>query len=80
MYRGKIVLDTENDPVLKWDETPLVLSSAYEEYGMEVVRRLNPRISYRDFRARMPRSILKARTRKDAWGLSTLQIDRKSVV
>lgn len=74
MYQGKIVLDPENDPVQKWDEIPLVLSSAYEGYDMEVVRRLNPKISFRDFRARMPRSFVKGATRKKAWASSTLSM------
>ncbi|MCJ1422810.1 hypothetical protein MMC29_000690 [Sticta canariensis] len=74
MYRGKIVLDPSNDPVQKWDEIPLVLSSAYEGYDMEVVRRLNPKISFRDFRARMPRSFMKGETRKKAWASSTLSM------
>lgn len=74
MYRGQIVLDPDNDPVLNWREIPLVLSSAYEGYDIEVVRRLNPNITYRDFRARMPRSIIKGTTRKDSWGTSTLSM------
>ena len=74
MYRGHIVLDLDNDPVLKWHEIPLVLSSAYEGYDMEVVRRLNPQITYRDFRARMPRSFIKGSKVKSAWGASTLSM------
>lgn len=74
MYQGKIVLDPSNDPVQKWDEIPLVLSSAYEGYDMEVVRRLNPRISFKDFRARMPRSFVKGQTRMKAWSPSTLSM------
>lgn len=74
MYSGHIVLDLDNDPVLKWHEIPLVLSSAYEGYDMEVVRRLNPEITYRDFRARMPRSFIKGSKVKSAWGASTLSM------
>ncbi|MCJ1428450.1 hypothetical protein MMC29_006360 [Sticta canariensis] len=74
MHRGRIVLDTEDVPVLKWDEIPLVLSSEYEGYEMEVVRRLNPRISFRDFRARMPRYRFKAGVWKEAWSSSTLSM------
>ncbi|MCJ1467998.1 hypothetical protein MMC07_006624 [Pseudocyphellaria aurata] len=74
IYQGQIVLDHFDDPVVPWREIPLVLSSAYEGFDMEVVRRLNPSISYRDFRARMPRSIIKGSTRKESWGLSTLSM------
>lgn len=74
MYRGRIVLDPEDDPVRKGLEIPLVLSSQYEGYDIEVVRRLNPNISFRDFRARMPRSFIKGSTRRSSWGLSTLSI------
>lgn len=74
IYRGQIVLDPDNDPVLNWREIPLVLSSAYEGYDIEVIRRLNQNITYRDFRARMPRTIIKGSTRKDNWGTSTLSM------
>ncbi|MCJ1264526.1 hypothetical protein MMC22_004398 [Lobaria immixta] len=73
-YRGQVVLDPYNDPVLQWNEIPLVLSSKYEGYDMEVVRRLNPNIGFRDFRARMPRVIIKGQNRMDSWGLSTLSM------
>lgn len=74
IYNGRIVLDPKNDPVLMWLEIPWVLSSEYEGYDMEVVRRLNPNITFRDFRARMPRFIIKGSTRKNGWGLSTLSM------
>ncbi|MCJ1269177.1 hypothetical protein MMC22_009066 [Lobaria immixta] len=74
MSREQLVLDPDNDPVIKWHEIPLVLSSAYEGYDMEVVRRLNLNISFRDFRARMPRSFIKGTTRKSSLGLSTLSM------
>lgn len=74
MYRGHVVLDQADDPVLQWREIPWVLSSAYEGFDMEVVRRLNQRITYRDFRGRMPKSIIKGSIRKDSWGLSTLSM------
>ena len=74
VYRGQIVLDPESDPVLKWREIPLVLSSAYEGYDMEVIRRLNPNIKVKDFRARMPRTIMKGSTQKKSWGPSTLSM------
>ncbi|MCJ1264413.1 hypothetical protein MMC22_004284 [Lobaria immixta] len=74
VYRGQIVLDPESDPVLKWREIPLVLSSAYEGYDMEVIRRLNPNIKVKDFRARMPRTILKGSSQKKSWGPSTLSM------
>ncbi|MCJ1264122.1 hypothetical protein MMC22_003993 [Lobaria immixta] len=63
VYRGQIVLNPQNDPVPNWHETSLLLSSAYEGYDMEVVRRLNPNIKIRDFRARMPRTIFKGSPR-----------------
>lgn len=68
------MLDPYNDPVLQWNEIPLVLSSKYEGYDMEVVRRLNPNIGFRDFRARMPRVIIKGQNPMDSWGLSTLSM------
>lgn len=74
MYRGRIVLDPDNYPVRKWREIPLVLSSAYDGYDMEVVRRLNPNITYQDIRARMPRYVLKGANLKNAGGLSTLSM------
>ncbi|MCJ1462452.1 hypothetical protein MMC07_001053 [Pseudocyphellaria aurata] len=74
MYRGKIVLDQDDYPVRKWHEIPLVLSSAYDGYDMEVVRRLNPSITYQDIRARMPRYVLKGTNLKSAGGLSTLSM------
>lgn len=72
--QGRIVLDPDNNPVRKWPEIPLVLSSKYQGYDMEVVRRLNLNITYRDFRARMPRVIIKGKTAKKAWALSTLSM------
>lgn len=74
MYGGRIVLDNEHNPIRLWKEIPLVLSSAYEGYDMEVVRRLNPNITFQDFRARMPRFITIGTTRKDALGKSTLSM------
>lgn len=41
---------------------------------MEVVRRLNPNIGFRGFRARMPKVIIKGQNRMDSWGLSTLSM------
>ncbi|MCJ1469146.1 hypothetical protein MMC07_007779 [Pseudocyphellaria aurata] len=57
MHLGRIVLDLEDNPVLFWKELPWVLSSAYQGYEIETVRRLNPSITYQDIRARMPRFI-----------------------
>lgn len=74
MYQRQIVLDPEDDPVLMWLDIGLVLSSAYKGYDMEVVSRLNPNITFRDFRARMPRFVMKGSIWKKAWGLSTLSM------
>ena len=73
-YHGRIVLDPNNNPVRKWKEIPLVLSSEYEGFDMETIRRLNTNITLRDFRARMPRFITKGTspTLLDVYGTSTI--------
>lgn len=74
MHQGRIVLDLNDDPVISWAELPLVLSSEYEGYEMEVVRRLNSRISFIDIRARMPRQQWKAGRWHDAYAPGTLSM------
>ena len=65
MHNGMIVLDLDSNPVKDWPELPLCLSSALEGSDIETVRRLNPNITLQDFRARMPKDILKG-PRKDS--------------
>ena len=55
LHAGRIVLDPDNRPVLDYPEIPLAVSSRFEDWRMEAIRRQNPRITPNDFRARMPR-------------------------
>lgn len=71
---NRIVLDMNDQPIKKWRELPLVLSSELEGFMMEGIRRLQPKISVKDFRARMPKIIVagpKNESRR-IYGLSTL--------
>lgn len=77
IFRGRIVLGTDDKPVKKWHELPLVLSSEYEGYEMEVVRRLNPKITFADIRARMPRFFLIGTRWTSDLGGSTLSMRNK---
>ncbi|KAL8926705.1 MAG: hypothetical protein Q9208_002779 [Pyrenodesmia sp. 3 TL-2023] len=59
MHNGRIVIDTENNPVRDWD-IPCCLSSDVEGGRLEAMSRENGnKISKRDFRARMPPKVLK---------------------
>lgn len=58
MDEGRVVLDTDNHPVIAWLELPLCLSSALDGSDIETVRRLNPNITMLDIRARMPPNTL----------------------
>ncbi|KAL9120534.1 MAG: hypothetical protein Q9187_002909 [Circinaria calcarea] len=53
---GRIVLDLDNHPVKLYTDIPLACSSAMEGGWMEAIRRKNPMITHKDFRARMPHS------------------------
>ena len=70
----RIIIDLDNRPVKKWLELPLVISSEFEGFMMEGIRRLNGNITIRDFRARMPKSIPKGSgvNTREVYGLSTL--------
>lgn len=70
----RIVLDMDDHPIRKWREIPLVLSSEFEGFMMEGIRRLNSNISIKDFRARMPKFVVKGPkpARRKIFGLSTL--------
>ncbi len=58
LHKFLIVLDRlSSQPVRHFKELPLVISSEYEGYEIETVRRLNYNITLRDIRARMPRHI-----------------------
>ncbi|KAL8761962.1 MAG: hypothetical protein Q9184_001976 [Pyrenodesmia sp. 2 TL-2023] len=59
MHNGKIVIDTENNPVRDWN-IPSCLSSEVEGGRLEAMSRENGnKISKRDFRSRMPPKVLK---------------------
>ena len=51
---GRVVLDIDNRPVNYFTNIPLTLSSEMEGYLMEMINRMDMRITQRDFRARMP--------------------------
>ncbi|KAL9613290.1 MAG: hypothetical protein Q9167_002157 [Letrouitia subvulpina] len=53
MDQGRIVLDSNNHPVVNWD-IPLTLSSEVEGGRLEAMHRLNGKINKDDFCARMP--------------------------
>lgn len=52
---AKIVLDQDNRPVLDFEDLPAILSAELSGQHMEAIARLDPRISHRDFLARMPK-------------------------
>ena len=52
-YDGCVVLDLDNHPVNDYRDIPLTVSSKIEGELMEAIRRLDPRIAFRDFWARM---------------------------
>ena len=54
MHEGRVVLDSDNHPVLNYPEIPKTCSSDMEGCIMEAIRRENPNITHKDFRARMP--------------------------
>ena len=54
---GRVVLDIDNLPVKNYHNIPLTLSSEMEAYLMEMIHRMDTRITQRDFRARMPHTI-----------------------
>lgn len=54
---GRVVLDIDNLPVKKYHSIPLTLSSEMEAYLMEMIGRMDTRITHRDLRARMPHTI-----------------------
>ncbi|KAL9601198.1 MAG: hypothetical protein Q9219_002698 [cf. Caloplaca sp. 3 TL-2023] len=65
-HQGRIVIDTENHPVKDWP-IPFCLSSAVEPGRLEAMSRENGnQISKRDFRARMPATVLKRDGRNEA--------------
>lgn len=72
---GRIVLDLDNNPILKYEIIPATLSSELSGRDMEAMKRLDLRISRKDFRARMPSTIMvggKNKVRKPLYTLSAL--------
>lgn len=55
---GRIVLDMDNNAILKYKGIPATLSSELSGRDMEAMERLDLRISQKDFRARMPSIVL----------------------
>lgn len=56
--KGQIVLDMDKNPILKYDITPATLSSELSGRDTEALKRLDLRISRKNFRARMLSSIM----------------------
>lgn len=56
---GRVILDADNHSILNYKVLPATLSSELSGRDMESMKRLDLRISHKDFRARMPRTILK---------------------
>ena len=70
---GRVVLDIDNHPVTDWPDLPATISSMIEGGRMEAMTRLNPRLTQKDFRARMPpMTVLKSGRSKALCGLSAL--------
>lgn len=74
MWRDHIVLDLDDNPVRKWLELPEVLSTEYDGYDMETVRRLNLRITWPDIRARMPFTVIEGTNQKKSPLTNTLSM------
>lgn len=51
---GRVVMDGDNHPVKQYRNLPLTLSSNADMYMLENIYREDTRITYADFRARMP--------------------------
>lgn len=60
--QGRLVFDLDNNPVKKWKNIPLTLSSNADPWLLENIRREDTRITLKDLRARMP---IQQLTRKD---------------
>lgn len=74
---GRIVLDPDNHAILKYKIIPATLSSELSGRDMEAMKRLDLRITRKDFRARMPRTVLsrgkgKSEIRKPLYTLSAI--------
>lgn len=57
-YKGLIMLDPDDRPVLDWVGIPKAFSSKLEGGRMEALKRVFPWLKNADFRARMPRAVL----------------------
>ncbi|KAL9120535.1 MAG: hypothetical protein Q9187_002910 [Circinaria calcarea] len=71
-YKDQIVLDADNHPVKDYPEIPLACSSQMEGYNMEAIRRLNPRIGPKDFRARIPHHL--GSGKQPMWSISAISM------
>ena len=73
IYRGKVVLDTDNNPIELWPEIPLLCSSNMAGAELEAIARTNPNIPLTAIRARMP-PISKAGTIRGPPNLNVLRM------
>lgn len=74
-YNGRLVLDLDNNPILDYVDLPATLSTEFSGEYMEAITRLDPRISHKDFRARMPETRRIGRdgqTVRPSYSLSTI--------
>lgn len=72
-YRdGRIVLDSDNHPILTYRDLPATISSAYSGQDQETVRRLDGRITLKDIRARMPNAVQISKSNKNTKPLCSL--------
>lgn len=53
-HNGRLVLDKYDQPVIRFDDIPDVVSSAFPAYAIEAIMRIDSRIQYPDIVARMP--------------------------
>lgn len=58
IIRAKIVLNSDDHAILKYDVLPAAFSSEISGRDMEAMKRPDLRIGRKDFRARMPSKIL----------------------
>lgn len=69
---GRVVLDVDNLPVKGYHSIPLTLSSEMEGYLIEMILRMDTRITHRDLRARMPHTIQTVTGTKPIFSLSAI--------
>lgn len=71
--RGRVVIDIDDSPVIKWTNIPLTISSNADTWLFEKIRREDTRITHGDLRVRMPhQKLTKKSVLKQLGNLSTL--------